>query len=85
MLDQKESINATKSVEIKDLEEIVFTRNGIIVGKVKIMTTKDGHADVEFVGHSVNYSHAIQDTSRFHLDTNNRFWSGESINIKVGE
>jgi len=81
---EKESINSIKSVEIKDLEEIVFTRNGIIVGKVQIMTTKDGKANVEFVGHSVNYGYAIQDTSLFHLDTNNKFWSGESIQIKAG-
>lgn len=78
-----DSIKASESVEIKDLDEIVFTRNGIIVGKVQIMIT-DRPSDTEFVGHSVNYGHAIQGTSLFHLDTDNKFWSGESIQIKTG-
>ena len=68
-------------IDIKDLSEIVLTNNGLVVGKVTInIKNRANRADVVFVGHSVNFTSKRSDISLRHLDTNNEFWSGESIN-----
>jgi hypothetical protein len=70
-----------KVIDIKDLSEIVLTNNGLVVGKVTInIKNRNNRADVVFVGHSVNFTSKFDDISLRHLDTNNEFWSGESIN-----